>query len=110
MQLEGRRRCIDMSFSFKSLILSAQPRWLRLRLRVLLLSVIVFFTTLWLLSSHKSGSVRISDEAELSRKFPYTYKHIHTFKKGLGGGNFNSAHSPIGIIMQNPTYYTYANN
>lgn len=83
--------------------MSAQPRWLRLRLRVLLSSVIALFLTLWLLSVHKSGPVRISDEAELRQKFPYTYKHIHTFKKGLGGGNFNSAHIPTSILM--PQFY-----
>ncbi|KAK6444547.1 hypothetical protein ACSS6W_007506 [Trichoderma asperelloides] len=65
--------------------MSAQPRWLRSRLRVLLLSAIVLFVTLWLLAALKSGPVQISDETELRRKFPYTYKHIHTFKKGLGG-------------------------
>lgn len=85
-----------MSVFSKTLIMSAQPRWLRSRLRVLLLSAIVLFVTLWLLAALKSGPVQISDETELRRKFPYTYKHIHTFKKGLGGGNFDSARSPIG--------------
>lgn len=99
MQIERRAIRIDMSLFSKISIMNAQPRWRRLRLRVLLSSVIALFTTIWLLSGHKSGPVRISDETELKLKFPYTYKHIHAFKKGLGGGKFDSAYCQIGILM-----------
>lgn len=98
-----------MSFFSKALILSSQPRWRRLRLRVLLLSVIVLFITVLLLTAHKSGPIRISDEAELRRKFPYTYKYIHTFKKGLGGGKFTQPIAPLAFVCSNSTHRSHAN-
>jgi hypothetical protein len=79
--------------------MNTQPRWRRLRLRILVSSVIGLFTTIWLLSAHKSGPVRISDEKEFGRKFPYTYKHIHAFKKGLGGGKFDPVYCQVDILL-----------
>lgn len=61
-------------------------RAMRPRPHILLLSAIVLSITLWMLSASRPAHPRIVDEAQMRRKFPLVYKHIHTFQ-GTGGGN-----------------------
>lgn len=70
----------------------------RPRLQIVFVSALVLSITVWMLSAHRPAHPRIVDEAQLRRKFPLAYKHIHTFQ-GVGGGN-----CPFITVTQNPLH------
>lgn len=78
-----------MAFLSKSLPISVQPRGLRVRPRNLLLSAIILFACVWTLLALKPTPARerVVDAITLRVKYPLTYRHIHSFEKGKGGGN-----------------------
>lgn len=84
----GTRTPADMAFLSKSLPISVQPRGLRVRPRSLILSAIILFACVWTLLSLKPTPARerVVDAITLRVKYPLTYRHIHSFEKGKGGG------------------------
>lgn len=87
----GARNPADMKFLSKSLSIGVQPRGLRVKPRTILLSAIILFASVWTLLALKPTPARerVVDAVQLRVKYPLTYRHIHSFEKGKGGGKAN---------------------
>lgn len=78
-----------MAFFLKRPMISVQWRGHRFKLRTMLLLATILSIVIWVMISRNHVSAPVVDEIQLRRQFPFTYKYIHTFKQGRGGGNTN---------------------